>query len=151
MIFPDSASRVRISTSKKNNDKIDAQMEEIVSKYITASKSDISKRIEELNKEWDIERVLEANASALIFIGTLLGFLVNVWLFVICGFISFYLLTHALQGWCPPLPIIRRLGIRTVYEICTEKMILKYLRGDFRDIPNNVSELVKAAKLDKTT
>jgi hypothetical protein len=151
MIFPDSASRVRISTSKKNNDKIDAQMEEIVSKYITASKSDISKRIQELNKEWDTERVLEANASALIFIGTLLGFLVNVWLFVICGFISFYLLTHALQGWCPPLPIIRRLGIRTVYEICTEKMILKYLRGDFRDIPKNVSELVQAAKLDKTT
>jgi hypothetical protein len=123
-------------------------MAENVAKYLNASREDISKRIEHLNKEWDTERVLEANASAIIFIGTVLGFLVNTWLFLICGFISFYLLMHALEGWCPPLPLIRKLGVRTVYEICTEKMILKHLRGDFNEIPCQEKELVKAATSD---
>ena len=94
------------------------------------------------------KRVLEANASAIIFISTVLGFLVNAWLFLICGFISFYLLMHALVGWCPPLPIIRKLGVRTVYEICMEKMILKHLRGDFNDISLDAAKLIEAAKIE---
>ncbi|WP_407921819.1 hypothetical protein, partial [Corallococcus sp. AB049A] len=24
-----------------------------------------------------------------------------------------FLLQHGLQGWCPPLPLLRRLGLRT--------------------------------------
>jgi hypothetical protein len=31
------------------------------------------------------------------------------------------LLMHALQGWCPPLPVIRKLGVRTAKEIFEEK------------------------------
>jgi hypothetical protein len=54
-----------------------------ISKYINTSKDDIYKRIEQLNKEWDTERVLEANASAIIFIGIVLGFLVNTWLCIL--------------------------------------------------------------------
>ena len=119
-----------------------------ISKYINASKDDISNRIEQL--EWDTERVLEANASAIIFIGTVLGFLVNAWLFLICGFISFYLLIHALEGRCPPLPLIRKLGVRTVYEICTEKMILKHLRGDYNDLPGSAASFVEAAKIESS-
>ena len=148
--FPSSVSRVRINTSRKSNDRLNDEMLRNISKYINASKDDISKRIEQLNKEWDTERVLEANASAIIFIGTVLGFLVNTWLFLICGFISFYLLMHALEGWCPPLPLIRKLGVRTVYEICTEKMILKHLRGDFNDLPASAASFVEAAKIDSS-
>lgn len=144
--FPKSSLRVKINTSPQSNEKIQSKMTHNISKCLDADKDDITKRINQLNKEWDTERVLEANASAIIFIGTVLGFLVNTWLFLICGFISFYLLTHALQGWCPPLPLIRKLGVRTVYEICMEKMILKHLRGDFDSIPRDASELVKAAK-----
>jgi hypothetical protein len=147
-LFPTSVSRVRIHTSSKSNDRIYDEMRRNIAKYINASKDDISQRIEQLNKEWDTERVLEANASAIILIGAVLGFLVNTWLFLICGFISFYLLVHALEGWCPPLPLIRRLGVRTVYEICTEKMILKHLRGDFDDLPESAASLVKAAKTE---
>jgi hypothetical protein len=42
-----------------------------------------------------------------------------------------FFLQHALQGWCPPLPIFRKLGYRTKDEIAKEKYALKLLRGDF--------------------
>jgi hypothetical protein len=38
---------------------------------------------------------------------------------------------HAVQGWCPPIPLLRRLGIRTQQEIDAEKYALRLLRGDF--------------------
>jgi len=147
-LFPPSALRVKVSTSHKANEKLEKELLDNVSKSIHAGKEDISKRIEQLNKEWDTERVLEANASAIIVIGTILGFLVSDWYFLLCGFIAFFLLIHALMGWCPPLPLIRKLGVRTVYEICTEKMILKHLRGDFDEISHNANQLVKAANTE---
>jgi hypothetical protein len=33
-------------------------------------------------------------------------------------------LQHAMQGWCPPVPLLRRLGIRTRNEIDREKYAL---------------------------
>jgi hypothetical protein len=44
-----------------------------------------------------------------------------------------FLLQHAVQGWCPPLPLLRRLGVRTADEINEERYALKALRGDFVD------------------
>jgi hypothetical protein len=35
-----------------------------------------------------------------------------------------FLLQHALQGWCPPVPILRRLGYRTAREIFEERLAL---------------------------
>lgn len=46
-----------------------------------------------------------------------------------------FLLQHALQGWCPPLPIFRRYGVRTQTEIDYERYALKAVRGDFRGVP----------------
>jgi hypothetical protein len=45
-----------------------------------------------------------------------------------------FFLQHALQGWCPPVPLLRRLGVRTASEIDHERNALKALRGDY-DIP----------------
>jgi hypothetical protein len=42
-----------------------------------------------------------------------------------------FLLQHSLQGWCPPLAIFRRLGVRTAAEIEYERSMLKANRGDF--------------------
>lgn len=36
----------------------------------------------------------------------------------------YHLLQHGLQGWCPPLPVLRRLGVRTRGEIDREKYAL---------------------------
>lgn len=45
--------------------------------------------------------------------------------------VTAFLFQHAIQGWCPPLPILRRLGFRTAREIDAERTALKALRGDF--------------------
>ncbi len=45
--------------------------------------------------------------------------------------VSGFLFQHAIEGWCPPVPILRRLGFRTSYEIDEERQALKALRGDF--------------------
>ncbi len=48
--------------------------------------------------------------------------------------VSSFLLIHALQGWCPPLPVLRRLGFGTASEIDYERYALKALRGDFSNL-----------------
>ena len=45
--------------------------------------------------------------------------------------VAAFLLQHALQGWCPPLPLLRRMGMRTSAEIHEEIIALRILRGDF--------------------
>jgi hypothetical protein len=141
--FPANAWRVKISTGRKANKKIQNSLIKNIAKYKDARESEITERIWQLEKEWDTERILETNASFIIFIGAILGFLVNSWLFLICGIISFFLLEHALSGWCPPLPLLRKLGVRTSYEICEEKAVLKYLRGDFDNVPHDARELAR--------
>jgi hypothetical protein len=42
-----------------------------------------------------------------------------------------FLVQHAVQGWCPPASLLRRIGIRTTHEINHERFALKALRGDF--------------------
>lgn len=94
----------------------------------------IEKRLSALEREWDIERMLEANASSLVVLGTLLGYLVNGWFYWIPLLVGGFLLQHAIQGWCPPIRLFRRLGFRTHAEIATEYYSLRALRGDFREI-----------------
>ena len=45
--------------------------------------------------------------------------------------VTWFMLQHALQGWCPPLPVLRRMGVRTAAEIHQEIIALRILRGDF--------------------
>lgn len=45
-----------------------------------------------------------------------------------------FLLQHSVQGWCPPISLFRRLGVRTATEIDEERYALRALRGDFRDV-----------------
>ena len=43
-------------------------------------------------------------------------------------------LFHALEGFDPPLPLMRKAGIRTRAEINREIYALKILRGDFDEV-----------------
>jgi hypothetical protein len=142
--------RVRANTSAEVNAKIDHQTKENVNNYAGASREEITRRIEELEREWDMERVLETNASALAITG--LGIFVitknRKWLFV-PGVVMSFLFQHAVQGWCPPVPVFRRLGVRTRQEIDSEKYALKVLRGDFSEVSsetaNDTFQQAKAA------
>ncbi|MBX9677636.1 MAG: hypothetical protein K2X38_02650 [Gemmataceae bacterium] len=80
----------------------------------------------------DVERTLEANAASVSLIGSLLGFTVDRRFFALPGLVAGFLLQHAVQGWCPPLPIFRHLGFRTAREIDDERNALKSMRGDYR-------------------
>ena len=128
------ADRVRAHTAPHVNRRIDEAAEERVRKYAGASEADISRRIAELDREWDTERVLEANASALAFTGVVSALLSDRKWLILPSVVLPFLFLHAVQGWCPPLPILRRLGIRTRNEIDAEKYALKALRGDFQGI-----------------
>jgi hypothetical protein len=122
--------RVRNHTSDQINLNIDEKIAQQVQQYAKQPDA-ISQRIEELGREWDTERVLEANASVLAFTGLMLGLFINYHWFWLTGIVLPFLFQHAVQGWCPPLPVIRRLGVRTRSEIGQEKYSLKLLRGDF--------------------
>ncbi|PKV75186.1 DUF2892 domain-containing protein [Pontibacter ramchanderi] len=126
--------RVRESTADSINEQIDNSIRHSIARYKGRSYEEISERIRELDQEWSIERTLEVNASTLALSGTLLGAFVNKRWFILPGIVSMFLLQHGLQGWCPPLPIMRALGIRSRREIDEERYALKALRGDFDSI-----------------
>jgi hypothetical protein len=70
-----------------------------------ADPAELSERIAQLEREWDIERVLEANAASVALIGLALGATVNRRWFALPAVVAGFLLQHAVQGWCPPLPL----------------------------------------------
>ena len=151
MLNPNESDRVRANTATEINEKIDRQITESVRFYSDKSEEKITQRIHDLEREWDMERLLETNASALAFTGLVLGVIRNSkWLFL-PGIVLPFLLQHAVQGWCPPVPLFRRLGVRTREEIEREKFALKALRGDFEEIDSlrrgeEAEDAVEAAK-----
>lgn len=133
--LPPTARRVPQNTAEDINEQIRRRTENNVAFYAAQGRQAIDRRLAELDQEWDIERTLEANASTLALVGLGLGATVDRKWFLFPGVIAGFLLQHAVQGWCPPLPIFRRMGIRTAAEINYERYALKYLRGDFDDLP----------------
>lgn len=103
---------------------------------------EITERIRALNLEWDTERVLEVNAALLIALSSYLGVKTSRCWFFVTGMVGIFLLQHALQGWCPPLPVIRKWGVRTENEINDEKTALKVLRKDFANEYSTMEELL---------
>ncbi len=102
--------------------------------YFAEHPEGIALRLYELDREWDVERALEANAGTIAFLGALAAFIGGRRRAVLPMIVGGFLFQHALQGWCPPLPVLRRLGFRTPREIETERVALKMLRGDFGDV-----------------
>ena len=83
--------RVRAHTARRVNENIDREAERRVLRAAGASEAVLSRQIDELNQEWDMERWLETNASALAFTGTILGLLVNKKFFAIpCLVLRFF-------------------------------------------------------------
>jgi hypothetical protein len=129
--------RVRAQTASHINDQIDQRTRRRLLRASGAPPAAISRLIADLDEEWDIERWLETNASLLALSGTLLGIFVNKRFLAIPCLVLPFLLQHAIQGWCPPVPLFRRKGIRTRREIDAEKYALKALRGDFAAVKRN--------------
>jgi hypothetical protein len=132
-VLPTTDERVPRATRASVNDRIQARTLHDVSRFIGADPVFIDERISQLQSEWDIERTLEANAASVFLAGLGLGLFVDRRFFLLPAAVAGFLLQHALQGWCPPLPLLRRLGLRTSAEIHDEVIALRILRGDFLD------------------
>lgn len=138
--------RTRKNTSPILNQKIDQEIRENLELYSDAEQQEgIAERIEVLNKEWDIDRSLQLNSALTAITGLCLGLLVNKKWFALSFITSAFLAQHSIQGWCPPLPLFRKLGFRTRKEIDKEKYALKALRGDFKRIGLNPGKAYLAA------
>ena len=121
--------RVPQHTAAHVNQRIQQQTRENIDRAALGGTAQIERRLQELDKEWDVERALEANAASVVLIGSALGFVADRRFFALPAFVGAFLLQHALQGWCPPLPIMRRLGIRTAAEIEEERRALKAMQA----------------------
>jgi hypothetical protein len=130
MTVTDTFDRVRRHTAEDVNRRIQEEIRSSVRHFSQRTK-EIPRRLRELEEEWDIERAIEANASVLAFTGTVLGATGDRRWFALPALVTAFLFQHAIQGWCPPVPILRRLGFRTAHEIEQERTALMALRGDF--------------------
>ena len=130
--LPDTQSRVARHTDERINEHLRQEMEARVF-YLAHSPERIDARLAELDREWDIDRVLETNAAGVSLFGVLMARRKRKWLVLPCA-VAGFLIQHAIQGWCPPVPVFRRLGFRTAREIDDERYALRVLKGDFDDI-----------------
>lgn len=130
-MLPSTVDRVPAHTADEINEQIRKQTEANISHYGRSGANEIDRRLQQLDEEWDIERTLEANAATAILIGLTLGATVDRRWFMFPAVVAGFLLQHALQGWCPPLIVFRRRGVRTASEIDYERYALKAIRGDF--------------------
>jgi hypothetical protein len=152
-MFPATIDRVPQNTDAAVNEQIRQQARDRVHRIAASGTAAINRRIKELDHEWDFERYLETMAPSFTLLGLTLGLTRHRGWFLLPLVVQTFFLQHALQGWCPPIPVLRRLGIRTYGEIEEERYALKALRGDFRDVGNGglrssdeVSSALQAAR-----
>ena len=152
-MLPETPQRVPAHTSDEVNRWI-AQRTAVSVDWHARHPDHIGPRLHQLDREWDMERTLEANAATLALTGTLLGLFVDRRFLALPVAVTAFLLQHALQGWCPPVPFFRNRGVRTMREIDEERFTLKALRGDFGPLgpgPHNrdtqASHALQAARL----
>jgi hypothetical protein len=148
-----SEDRVRARTKPEINHQIDRELEQRLRFFAVQDHQTISERLAELDCEWDIERMLEANAASVSLLGLFLGVTSGRKWFVLPAVVAGFLLQHSIQGWCPPVPVLRKLGVRTRLEIEQERYALKILRGDFEDTLKGegdvpVEDFVRSLRLD---
>lgn len=124
--------RIRALSTSKSNETIDRKTERAIRVVEAQGDAAVVERLRELDREWDIDRVLMLNFSALVFIQLLLARKNKKWLWGPLIQTPF-LFMHATLGWCPPSLWFRPLGFRTRQEIQAEREVLMdYLK----QVPN---------------
>jgi hypothetical protein len=120
--------RIRDLSPKLANERIDKETERIIRGLQTEGDEAVIERLKELDREWDIDRVLMLNFSVLVFFQLVLARKNKKWLWGPLIQTPF-LFMHATLGWCPPSLWFRPLGFRTRQEIQAEReTLLEYLK-----------------------
>jgi hypothetical protein len=111
--LPPTTRRVEQHTAPHLNDAIRQRAEAELIRLEGAPPGHIEQRLQALDHEWDVERLLQTNASVLVLAGVALGSSVDRKFLLLSAGVFGFFAQHALQGWCPPIPVFRRLGVRT--------------------------------------
>ena len=138
--------RVPLNTPADVNERIRMDTEKRIAFY-GAHPELIDQRLAELDREWDVERLIETEAPSMTLTGLVMGLAFSRKWLIIPLFAQSMVFLHAVQGWYPLLPLFRRMGFRTEREIAIERYALKAIRGDFRDVSGREPErALQAAK-----
>jgi hypothetical protein len=135
--------RVRDNTARHVNRRIEQRTLARLA-YFAEHPDEIEERLAELDAEWDVERLIEAEGSTTILTGVVLGVLGHRRWLALPAFATGMLLLHSVQGWYPLLPVFRRFGIRTEGEIAQERYALLALRGDIGGLAADASASARA-------
>ena len=92
--------------------------------------SQATARLRQLDREWDQERALQFGAAAVGFLGAVLSLTVNSAFALLPAFAFATLAQYLIQGWCPPLVLLARIGLRSSREIDRERYALSASVGD---------------------
>jgi hypothetical protein len=132
-MIPSLTNHAQLNPDEKLPDAVTCRTLESVTQHAKANPQTLEKRLAELDHEWNTARLLETTEAAVILGGVGLGVL-NVWWLLLSGAAALVLLSHALFGWDPLLPLSRKWRFRTVSEIDDEYYALKVVRGDFQTL-----------------
>jgi hypothetical protein len=102
--------------------------------YFADHPEEIDERLEALDEEWSVERVLQVKASAAVLLGIGLGATRSRAWYLLPVAAAGVLIDQAIRRRTPATYLFRRLGLRTTREIEAERVALKALRGDFRGV-----------------
>ena len=120
------ANRVSSNTDPEINARIWQQTEEHMRDVAAGGRAAIERRLRQLDEEWDVERYVETMAPSFTLLGLTLGLTTSRRWLIVPFVVQAFFLQHALQGWCPPIPVLRRMGVRTMQEIERERCCLKH-------------------------
>lgn len=121
---------IRRHTMRGANKRIDQKTREAID-AVEDSPTKIRARLEELDREWNVDRALMLNFAVLGSVSSSLAARsfykhrkFGGWAALFAtqlGFLAF----HAVKRWCPPMPVFRRLGFRSDQEIAEERSALR--------------------------
>ena len=142
MIAQNSRLRIELQTNESVNARLKSELKQRYD-YYDAHRDEIERRLEELDREWDVERSM--------FLWGAFATFVFVWFNIksLQYFASCMMALHALQGCCPPLPVFRFLGFRTLSEINDERYALMSMRGDFGGHPKSAEQVFDKSMMAK--
>ena len=126
--------RVRRHTADTVLSRIDDETRANLTRYAGAGRDHTDARLRALEREWDTDRVIEAEGAVTALAGLALTLLAHRRFAAIPALAAASVFLHATTGWHPLLPLLRRLGVRSALEIQRERYALKVLRGDFDDL-----------------
>ncbi|MBX9678469.1 MAG: hypothetical protein K2X38_06870 [Gemmataceae bacterium] len=105
---------------------------------IDAGPEAISKRLDQLDSEWSVGRVVKAGVGVSVLSGIALGILVHPSWFALAAIPGLFLAQYMFTRRSILGDMLHGMGMRSGAEIDAERVALRALRGDFQGLPTIV-------------